>query len=105
MDLLVVGAVVIGLFILTRIFWLWYFQLDKIEQHLATIAGVSEGGWCGKCNREVSGSFIACPYCAEKSFRHCQECKKKLDSAFKLCPYCGSSNINVASDLKGPAAK
>jgi hypothetical protein len=32
------GGAVIIIFFVTRIFWLWYWKIDKIEAHLAAIS-------------------------------------------------------------------
>lgn len=32
------AVVAIVIFFVTRMFWLWYFKLDKIEAHLASIS-------------------------------------------------------------------
>lgn len=34
----IAAVVAIVLFFVTRMFWLWYWRLDKIEAHLAEIA-------------------------------------------------------------------
>jgi len=103
--LLLYVAVLIVIFFLTRKFWLWYFKLDKIERHLAALAGVSNSRPCSRCKHEVAGSFIACPYCGERAFWHCGDCKKKLEPKFKLCPYCGSRNVIGAADMTRTPSK
>lgn len=51
MDVLIYIIVAIGILLVVRLFWLWYWKVDvivnkleQIERHLAKIAGSSTGG-------------------------------------------------------------
>lgn len=41
-GLIIFFAIVIGIFLLIRTFWLWYFKLDLIEAHLAKLVRQGE---------------------------------------------------------------
>ncbi|MCM2303553.1 MAG: hypothetical protein NDJ72_02535 [Elusimicrobia bacterium] len=94
-------ALMIALFFITRMFWLWYFKLDKIEAHLAmismTLKSTPSGAVVAK-SAEIPLVIGACPYCPREVAVNAPKCNHR--SASGGCPRCGGV-VEERSDASG----
>jgi signal transduction histidine kinase len=44
---------------------------------------------CPKCQKQVSTTYVFCPYCAARLHAVCPKCNKPTEENWKVCPHCG----------------
>jgi len=44
---------------------------------------------CPKCQKQVSTTYVFCPYCAARLHAVCPKCGKPTEENWKVCPHCG----------------
>ena len=102
MVFLVYAMVVILLFFVTRMFWLWYFKLDRIEEHLAAISSALKlmtretvaRDAVEKKTSEERANDDGCPGCGAGitgKEDECPSCGLALNAQSNVCPKCAVS--------------
>ena len=44
---------------------------------------------CPNCQKQVSTTYVFCPYCAARLHAVCPKCGKPTEENWKVCPHCG----------------
>jgi len=48
---------------------------------------------CPKCQKQISTTYVFCPYCAARLHAVCPKCEKPTEENWKVCPHCGEKLV------------